>query len=262
MAEIQGRLHRSKNVRDNKGSLWNIPICLSVAVMLILVLGACAEPTPTVDVAQYVDATLTSVAATSEAAVTPTPTLTSTPALTPTSTLTQTPTRTSTPCPTPTLSIYEQIPPRGDYDHGSIEVTEEYDRFSDFTFVNLTSEVGWMYGPEDGLYVICGYDGTSPSIPLFVEIGFQSSSDDWDYLDCHSVYFLIDDSIRLHPDTEHDGTVGNGWVLEMVSMYLDTSDFLKIVNAEKVEVSLCNDEFTLTDNQMEALRDAASRMRE
>ena len=238
MAETQGRFHRSKNIGDSKSSLWSILVCLSVAVMLILVVGACAEPTPTVDVAQYVDATLTSVAATSEAAV---------------------------PTPTPTVNPYELIPPRGEYNH-TLLITEEYDKFDDVTDVVLgedeLSTVTYYNGMRN-LIVSYSYEGTTPTIPSVVAWAVYGVSDTQEFEGCSKIQFLLDDTVRIEPflDEGYFGSALNTLdFLEAVTVVLKGEDFLRIVNADKVDMRVCTEDFTLSENQMEALRDLASRM--
>ena len=257
MAETQGGFHRRKSVGDNKGSLWSLLICLLVAVMAILALGACAEPTPTVDVAQYIEATLTSIAATSEAAATPTPTLTSTPTLTPT------PTRTSTPSPTPTLSISEPIPPRGeyDYDQDDIELVETYDSLYESTYVYL-KQYGRYDGFTENLYVFYEYDGRTPSIPNLIMFSLYATVYDWDYLECDTIKLILDDSTYLYPLASYDGTLKTDYIWGSLDMYLTPEEFLQIANTERVVLRICDGRFTFSDEQMEALRDLASRMQE
>jgi hypothetical protein len=88
-----------------------------------------------------------------------------------------------------------------------------------------------------------------------------STSKTWQYLNCYPVTWLLDGKTILKPDTTHDGSVGSGFVTEQVYTKLTLAEFLQIVNANKVEVKLCNTEFALTSAEMNALRDFASRMR-
>jgi hypothetical protein len=172
--------------------------------------------------------------------------------------VTATPEPTATIVSTPTPDI-AGIPPRGKYKHG-YKITEEFDRFKGNTVVALdTRPAEYSRGPGS-LSVLYAYKGNTPVVPSEVYFRLVSEADDWQYLKCHMLTLLLDDQISMEPKTEHDGSVGNGYVLEFVMSALSVDEFLQIVNAKKVEGKLCNTEFVLSKEQMEALRDIASRM--
>lgn len=167
----------------------------------------------------------------------------------------------STPIPQATSipALAQVIPPRGYYIH-SYEVKEEYDRFTDKTKVSIEPKYDEIGIVEQGaLSVLYSYDGKTPSPPLAVGIGLWSINDKWEYLQCHTLDLLIDGS-PLSVKTEHKGEVMSGSVLETIIGELGTRDFLSIVNARQVEGKLCNTVFKLSVDQMQALKDVASRM--
>jgi hypothetical protein len=109
--------------------------------------------------------------------------------------------------------------------------------------------------------VTYSYSGTVLSIPKIVIFDLVSSSKDWQYLTCHDVNLLLNGSTRLPLANSHEGSVESGAVLEVMQAFIPTNQFLDIANAKTVEGKICNDVFTFTNDQLEALRDLASRMR-
>ncbi|HZQ11022.1 MAG TPA: hypothetical protein VFD70_30910 [Anaerolineae bacterium] len=231
----------------------------SFLLMLCLYLGlvSCnAAPTappatsvPTPDVAAIQTSAAISIFATQTASI-PTPT--------PTRIATNTPQPTNTLEATSTPDFEQRIPPRQDYKHG-YEIKEEYDRFKRITKVSLEPRFSDTKKRPGALAVLYSYPETTPTIPSEVDVAFLSVHDDWEYLECHDLTFLIDNQ-PLKVKTDHDGSVGSGYVVETVAGYINTDDFLTLVNAQKVEGQLCRDEFVLTNDQMNALKDVASRM--
>ena len=161
---------------------------------------------------------------------------------------------------TPVPTLNQLIPPRWPYLH-SYEIKEEYDRFKGHTMVSLEPDLDEMDSLTQGsLWVAYSYDGETPHSPSFVGFSLWSVNEDWEYLNCHSLDLLIDGS-PLSLDTEHEGDVmSGGLVSETVIGQLGTRDFLTLVNAGLVEGKLCNTEFKLSREQMQALKDVASRM--
>jgi hypothetical protein len=193
---------------------------------------------------------------------TPRSTLTAIPSATPTAVPTSTPTvvPTDTPRPTATPDAFAGIPARGRYSHTYV-VKEEFDRFKNQTSVDLVPKTAdYRRGPNN-LSVSYEYAGTTPAIPPFVSVWLVYQADTWEYLKCYGLTWLLDGRTTLSPKTNHEGDVGRGYVLEIITSLIPVSQFLQIVNAKTVEGKLCNTEFALTIEQMEALRDVASRMR-
>lgn len=217
---------------------------LLATILCSLILTACAAPSDVAVETQVAER----IFATQTASV-PTPTDTPQP--------TDTPPATHTPSPTNTPQV--AIPARGEYQH-AYDVTEEFDRFKGETLVKLDPRYSETTSGPRSLFVSYTYEGNTPAPPPFVGMALFTSSDEWMYLKCHSLAFLLDDTMPIELETEHDGDVGSGYVIEYVSSFLSLEEFLQIVNAQKVEGKLCNDEFQFTDEQMEALRDVASRM--
>jgi hypothetical protein len=103
--------------------------------------------------------------------------------------------------------------------------------------------------------------GDTVSAPDSVTLHFSSSSDEWKYLDYHSLRLLLDDSIHLDlGQPEHVGTVGSGYVLEQFFVRISRSQLLNLAIANKVEGALGPTNFQLNHDESNALRDFALRM--
>jgi hypothetical protein len=172
---------------------------------------------------------------------------------------TRTPEATATPEAPATPEGNTSIPPRGKYKH-NYTITEEFDRFKEATVVKLLPVLGGPRGKVNNLLVSYSYEGKVPAVPSTVNFTLASQADSWMYLKCYDLSWLLDGRIHMSPGSGHEGQVGDGYVLELITSKLSVDEFLQIVNAEKVEGKVCNTEFVLTPSQMEALRDVASRM--
>lgn len=71
---------------------------------------------------------------------------------------------------------------------------------------------------------------------------------------------LIDGTRKDFGNLERDGNVGESYVMEHLTTHIPLEDCLELVNAKVVEGQLFSTEFKLTNEQLEALRDFASRM--
>lgn len=240
---------------------------LAIVLLACLTFSACGgKPTPDVraietQTAAKIFATQTAVIPTQtqtpQATVTPKPTATREPTPPPEPTLTPEPTATLRPSATPTPEA--AIPPRGTYKHG-YEIVEKFDRFEGVTVVQLNPRPSEYQRGPGSLRALYFYWGTTPAKPPTVSFSLVSTSGDWRYLKCYSLSLLLDSLISMHPITKHEGDVGRGYVIEFVNSRFPINEFLQIVNAKKVEGKLCNTEFLLSSEQLEALRDLASRM--
>ncbi|MFP3896278.1 MAG: hypothetical protein ACLFV5_05520, partial [Anaerolineales bacterium] len=205
---------------------------------------------------------------------TPSPTATSSPTAAATPTPTPTPTSTYTPTATLTPDIPDRIPPRDDYHHDH-EITEQYNESDDTTYVASSAPAHDVVTKSQfGIDIRYHYRGTEPAVPSTVLFSIVSRSDSPQYLNCHDLVILVDDDIRMTPQTSYlgdqdaqdpetdyeEGVLEGRQVLEMVYAFLDVEEFLQIVNADQVELTLCDDEWTLTSAELEALKDVASRM--
>lgn len=89
----------------------------------------------------------------------------------------------------------------------------------------------------------------------------SSSSDGWDYLECHPLAFLVDGQAVDAGETEHDGTVGRGYVLEYVKFIAPLALIEGMGRARAVEGKLCGTEFTFKPETLRLMRDFASTVR-
>lgn len=223
---------------------------------LLLVSVGCAAATPTAippTLAPMVDLGATQTQAAQSVFATHTP---SVPPATPTPRLTEAPALTHTP------DASEQIPPRRKYNH-SFVISEEYDKVKTYTVVSLEAKSmkAWPPDQNPNLSILYLYPETTPARPPFVNFQILRLSDTRRYLSCHDLTLWLDSNKRMTPDTQYHATATDGSFVEYVTATLSVSDFLHIVNAGRVEGSLCDDKFTFDAELFQALRDVASRMK-
>lgn len=84
---------------------------------------------------------------------------------------------------------------------------------------------------------------------------YRSSRDGgWRYLRCNNTYWLADGVPVDVPDSLHDGSVVSGGVLEQIVQPLTLETMRTLASATTVEYKICNDEYTVTPQQMQGLR--------
>ncbi|MCL4394379.1 MAG: hypothetical protein M1482_06170 [Chloroflexi bacterium] len=140
----------------------------------------------------------------------------------------------------------------------------EYDRIKDITTVLLFPEAEpgkWKREPSN-LFVGYAYAGTIPTPPQFVSFFLTTLIWYSQYYSCHDVALLLDQKTRLQFPTTITRSTFPGVFnsTDFIAATLSLDDFLRIVNAKLVEGEVCGTAITFTPEQMEALRDLASRM--
>lgn len=82
---------------------------------------------------------------------------------------------------------------------------------------------------------------------------FYRYSPRWRYLRCSHVDMLIDGEPVDLPDTEHDGEVMDGGVLEAVSVRVSPEMLGALLSAQQIRARICNDAWTFTPRFMRGL---------
>jgi hypothetical protein len=139
----------------------------------------------------------------------------------------------------------------------SQRVKAEFDRFSDTTSVILSPRSGQMASWAPEISIFSSFKGTkiraTPS--TIVSLTLWSTSETWSFIRCHSVGILIDGKPpkeKLRP--RWDGTTSGIGVIEHVAARVSLSTITSMAAAKKVEMKLCNVEWALDQDDMEALR--------
>jgi hypothetical protein len=157
------------------------------------------------------------------------------------------------------------IPVKRKFNH-KIKIETKYDKFSDTTDVQMMhTEVFSAHGREAQritMTVLFTYQGETPAKPGRVTIAFNSMSPEWKYLRERDLTIIADGKKAGTVTTELINTriERDGSVTETLSIWMATDVFLFMVNAGDVEMKLGAAEFSLHSEQLEALRDFASRM--
>jgi len=133
-------------------------------------------------------------------------------------------------------------------------IIRKYDRFNDETVLQSSFRKIVDNGRPDfefiAHYTGKTFSGNPSSIVLSIMI--VSSSTEWQYLDCYDTSWLIDGNHITLPKPDHDGSIGDGYVLEYITIGpIKFEDFRRLANSKKIEAKICNDEFVLTADEKE-----------
>lgn len=137
------------------------------------------------------------------------------------------------------------------------EVKSEYDRFLDFTSVSLKPGVSPPTGQLQ-FSLHASFKGTTPSRPNYVTIGFFSTHDDWEYLECNHVVGLVDGVRVKLGESEHKGSVGSGHVLEWVRVKTSFEEIEQMASAQSLEFKICITEFAPDEKTRDLMREFIS----
>jgi hypothetical protein len=140
-------------------------------------------------------------------------------------------------------------------------VEVKYDKFKDTTSVTLTlqliKKVALLSTGEDlSLSLVSSFDGKKPTLmPDDINGFFLSVSKKKQYSNSHSWIVLADDErIRLG-DGVYKGEEGAVRAAEVIIYSISLANLKKIASAKKVETQIGNAEFTLTEPQLQSLKD-------
>ncbi|MBV9211800.1 MAG: hypothetical protein JOZ52_14260 [Acidobacteria bacterium] len=156
--------------------------------------------------------------------------------------------------------------PQKFYHNANIETS--YDKEKDETKVELkrmsVSVVTFPNDPQLHLTAYFTYAGKNRSKPESVVLGFVAFSINhvWKFKeDRELVAMLGDEKLKLGSAELLDSSNKSDYVKEVMAMYVPFDAFVRIVNFDqnRVNLQLGNVKFELKKNELEALRDLASR---
>jgi hypothetical protein len=133
---------------------------------------------------------------------------------------------------------------------------QAYDEFHDVTTLRLNFGPvyrGEHHEVEVGLTWFCkGRDRNSPVQGTSLRF-VSDSSDGWVYLEYHPAALLVDGE-RFEFDTQHDGPVGRGYILEFITARISDARLRALAEAREIRGKIGLHEFRLTPDQLDALR--------
>jgi len=142
-------------------------------------------------------------------------------------------------------------------------VTKEYDHFKNQTTLHSTFE----HPAQDGapvFVIFAGYKGkvfSGKQSDSYIMINISFISSEWRYLDCNDTHWLVDGKPISLPSCHYDGSVGDGYVLEQLSIIpIKVEDAEKLASAHTIEVEVCNDEYQLNEMEKSDLREIVTRL--
>lgn len=132
------------------------------------------------------------------------------------------------------------------------EIKVKVDSFTGKTTVN-TKPTPFTERPSFNLLGRYRDETDKPNAVLSILL--YSSSPTWQYLHCYSTFWLADNKPINLPQPTHKGFVGTGFVMEHLAITpVPLSALQQMATAQKVEFKVCNDEFTLTTEEMKDLK--------
>lgn len=165
----------------------------------------------------------------------------------------------ATPAVTSTLEAAALIPAKQAYNHNYV-IKEDYDNAKDQTTFSLEERPQDITAVPNTLFVTYAVPGTQGAIPKSVAVSFFSTSESWQFLSLKSIALRLDGTELLYWEVTERGAASGGSVTELLTASVPVMDFLRVVNSERVEVQIGPYYFELTNEQMQALKDLASRM--
>ena len=121
------------------------------------------------------------------------------------------------------------------------QVSVKYDEFRQRTTVVLEPDITGGAHQEPSLHALAARESVSkdPAGP-HITLGFFSSSENWEYLDCPFLHALADGTPVDIGESKHDGSVEDGYVIEYVDVHINLAALTKLANAKEVKFKLCN----------------------
>jgi len=143
------------------------------------------------------------------------------------------------------------------------QVYREYDLYTRQSVIQSSSPEGF-YGrnkwEQPCLMVSVKFKGKYLLQNPMVGCVFVSSSMNWKYLDYHDLLFFADgELVKILGKAAHEGAVRSaggqrGYVSEYITFKMEWTEFLRLVNANKVEFKLGVNKFVLRPEEVSELK--------
>lgn len=164
---------------------------------------------------------------------------------------------TGTPAAPPTPAL--RIPARRSFKH-NFQISVDWEPATDLTTVLLQPNAGLLNVVPNQISASFSYKGAKPQVPDQVVLTFWSGTQIQNlYTDVRQVVLTVDGT-RQTFDVRHKTDRAELDYLEQMVAFVPTAQFLNIASAQKVQATISDKDFVFTDEQLEALRDLASRM--
>lgn len=101
-------------------------------------------------------------------------------------------------------------------------------------------------------------DGEANSNLLITVFGFSRAGGSWKYLQCNQTHWLVDGNPFPTQGVIHRGKVIRGGVIEHLGQPLTLEQLDALAAATTIEFKICNDEFVMSKEDQEGLRQVAA----
>ena len=132
------------------------------------------------------------------------------------------------------------------------QITTQYDEFKQHTIVSYKTPRSSV--PRMHVFAIKEALASDPQ-GKYVIVTFIFDSDEWQYLECHNVEALADSTPVDVGESEHDGDVGDGYVMEFVTVEISRATLKRLAFATATKFRICGDVYPLTPEIMSNLRE-------
>ncbi len=115
-------------------------------------------------------------------------------------------------------------------------VESRFDRFSNLTVVTFYPPTlpGRLLTPSL-MAIVSRKTPSSPPIAELIKLCFMASNKNWQYLRCDHLSILADGSRVPLPDSKHDGTVEQGFVLEYIRVEISFATLSHLSKSHLIE---------------------------
>lgn len=132
---------------------------------------------------------------------------------------------------------------------GPAAVRVARDEFTGRTTIEYGAPVEW----EDGHRQRADFTVLVNPAPMTGALSITTSHRRWRWLECHALHMLVNGEIVELDESDHDGRVGSGYVVEQVRVPLSRDAIVALTQASEVRVRICNDVMRLSEPSIRVL---------
>lgn len=141
------------------------------------------------------------------------------------------------------------------------EVRASYDKFTGLYSISSAAPLPRITPQLQVVATFRSYDFENRPFQPTIMLRLTLEGASWRFLECHTLYWLADGKRVDLPQPEHDGTVGEGYVIEDLSVSVPSIELLQqLASATKIEYKLCGGVYELTPAELKDLRELYAKL--